>query len=240
MDMLKQSLTCVESPESLNSCPDASSLTALALLVLNTNPEPEAAKLLLEAGADVFGGNGDFHTCPMGQALKYDCLAELEIMLVTLKEEGWRKLMVGVMSPPDITGGGVGVAGGVWVYVNGKRAKTVVDVMGFDTGKEATVTYDDGTQGTVPASEIQPLPSVPAASKALLLKVAEAASCGVDIMAPLRLLEEGHYGTTPRGWGKVAVLAGGAMGVQAFQGLDGLEGIGGVAAAGGAAVALGF
>jgi hypothetical protein len=169
-------------------------------------------------------------------ALRYDAAAVLEVMLLSLKENGWRNLLIGVLTPPDITGGGIGVAGGVKVWVRGKPAKTEVDVLGIGTGKEAAVIYEDGTKEIVQTQEIQALPCVPKASRQVLLKVAEAANCGPEIQGPLSLLEEGDYGTMPRGWG--TLFSGGTV-IALGAGLGAVGDLALAPAAVGA-VALGF
>lgn len=238
---LQQVLNLMDDPKVIDQCKEPYKFSALSLTLLNSKPQPEAIKVLLDAGADMFAAAGDgFHSSPLGIALKYERESELEIMLLRFKQQDWDRFIAGVMQPPDITGGGVGVAQGVWVCVRGRRAKTKLDVLGINTGKQTTVIFDDDMQeATVNASEIQPIPVVPAKCKALLLKVAETSGCGDEILAPLRLLEDGTYGTPPRGWGTLAVLGTGAMGLQLFDGLDGAMALPAGAAAG-AAMALGM
>jgi len=237
INLLKQALTVME-PNTIDECKEPYSFSALTLTLLNSNSQPETTKLLLDAGAEMFEtkSGGGFHTCPVGIALKYDRVADLEVMLLRFKEKDWDRLIAGVMVPPDVTGNGVGVAMGIWVWVRGQRAKTKVEVLGINTGKETTVIFDDETEATVKVEEIQPLPAVPANSKAVLIKVAEAAGCGAQILVPLSLLQDGTYGTMPRGWGTLAVLAGGGMALQLMDGMP-LDALG--APAVGAVAALG-
>lgn len=202
--------------------PTSSGFSALNYIVLNEYAAPKAVQLLLAAGADPFSASDttgslakQFQSTPVAQALQFHNISALKVILRNFEEASWNRLVDEILRPLDITGCGVGCAAGVWVYVAGcGRAKTVEQVLGVDTGKEAMVQFDDGTQATVACSKILALPAVPKAAKALLLKTAKAAGCGPNIMEPIQLLEVGYYGTLPRGWGYLQMSATGVIGLR--------------------------
>jgi len=179
--------------------------SALQLLVMNAQPSKDAILLLIANGADRFwSGDGryfeQFHRSPLGLALKYNKVDALEALIAGFNKDDWHRLVEGILQPPDIGGEGVGVAEGVWVWVNGQRAKTQLTVTGICDGKVTNVVYDDGSIASVPVRDIKALPAIPAECKTLLLKVAKTHDCGLDIALPIELCEEGHYGIFPTGW----------------------------------------
>lgn len=161
--------------------------TALDCVVMHQMPHAEAARVLLQHGADPFGGPHamDFHSTPLGRAIKYGNTIVLEVMLASLDISGWARLVQCLTTPSGVTCSGAGVRAGVDVLIHGRRGRTLASNVG---NPDTTIRFGDGHEEQVAKSEVCLLPAVPPSVKTLLVKVAEANECGTGILLPIRSL----------------------------------------------------